>query len=87
MVETTELKAWTRQRSGKGGARATRREGRIPGILYGDKKDPDKKSDEEAPAAAVKSASWVLNKPAPETQTQKTAAERGVNPCNTPDPG
>ena len=41
MAETTELKAWTRQSSGKGGARATRREGRIPGILYGDKKEPE----------------------------------------------
>jgi large subunit ribosomal protein L25 len=41
MVETTELKAWARQRSGKGGARSTRREGRIPGILYGDKKEPE----------------------------------------------
>jgi hypothetical protein len=25
--------------------------------------------------------------PTPETQTQKSAQERGVNPCNTPDPG
>jgi hypothetical protein len=25
--------------------------------------------------------------PTPETQTQKSAEERGVNPCNTPDPG
>lgn len=25
--------------------------------------------------------------PTPETQTQKSAAERGINPCNTPDPG
>lgn len=50
-------------------------------------KDDKKSDDETAPAAAAKSASWVLNKPAPETQTQKTAAERGVNPCNTPDPG
>ena len=41
MAETTELKAWARQRSGKGGARATRRDGRIPGILYGDKKEPE----------------------------------------------
>ena len=41
MAETTELKAWARQRLGKGGARATRREGRIPGILYGDKKEPE----------------------------------------------
>jgi len=40
MAEAIELKAWARQGSGKGGARAVRREGRVPGILYGDKKDP-----------------------------------------------
>ncbi len=40
MTESIELKAWARQRSGNGGARATRREGRIPGILYGDKQEP-----------------------------------------------
>ena len=40
MAEAIELKAWARQRSSKGGARATRREGRIPGILYGDKHEP-----------------------------------------------
>ena len=40
MAEAIELKAWPRQRSGKGGARTTRREGRIPGVLYGDKKAP-----------------------------------------------
>ena len=41
MAEAIELKAWARARSGKGGARAERREGRIPGILYGDKQDPE----------------------------------------------
>jgi large subunit ribosomal protein L25 len=41
MAEAIELKAWARGRSGKGGARATRREGRIPGILYGDKQEPE----------------------------------------------
>jgi large subunit ribosomal protein L25 len=40
MAEAIELKAWARGRSGKGGARAVRREGRVPGILYGDKQDP-----------------------------------------------
>jgi hypothetical protein len=29
----------------------------------------------------------VARKPAPSTQVQKSASERGVNPCNTPDPG
>jgi large subunit ribosomal protein L25 len=41
MAEAIELKAWARGRAGKGGARATRREGRIPGILYGDKQEPE----------------------------------------------
>ena len=41
MAEAIELKAWARARSGKGGARAERREGRIPGILYGDKQTPE----------------------------------------------
>ena len=41
MAEAVELKAWARGRSGKGGARAERREGRVPGTLYGDKKDPE----------------------------------------------
>jgi hypothetical protein len=30
---------------------------------------------------------WYLKKPTPETQVRKTPAERGVNPCDTPDPG
>ena len=41
MAEAIELKAWARARSGKGGARAERREGRIPGTLYGDKQAPE----------------------------------------------
>ena len=40
MAEALELEAWMRARTGKGGARASRREGRIPGIVYGDKTDP-----------------------------------------------
>ena len=40
MAEAMELKAWARPRSGKGGARSVRREGRIPGILYGGGEDP-----------------------------------------------
>lgn len=30
---------------------------------------------------------WFLKKPGPGTQVSKSAAERGINPCNTPDPG
>jgi hypothetical protein len=30
---------------------------------------------------------WFMQKPAPATQRSKSVEERGVNPCNTPDPG
>jgi large subunit ribosomal protein L25 len=40
MAEAIELKAWARQSSGKGRARQVRRDGRIPGILYGGRKEP-----------------------------------------------
>ena len=40
MAEAIELKAWTRGRTGTGGARAVRREGRIPGIIYGGNDEP-----------------------------------------------
>ncbi len=30
---------------------------------------------------------WVTAKPSPATQQQKTAKERGINPCMSPDPG
>jgi hypothetical protein len=30
---------------------------------------------------------WVVAKPGPVTQVQKSAQERGINPCMTPDPG
>ncbi len=35
-----QLKAVARERVGKGAARATRREGLVPGVIYGDKKPP-----------------------------------------------
>lgn len=40
MSDTYELKAELRERSGKGAARAIRREGNIPAVIYGDKKPP-----------------------------------------------
>lgn len=42
------------------------------------------KTDDEHPTRA---ASWVTQKPSAATQVQKSAKDRGVNPCNTPDPG
>jgi len=40
MNETQELVAEVRERSGKGTARAARRQSRIPAVIYGDKKPP-----------------------------------------------
>ena len=40
MAETIELKATARERVGKGAARAARREGLVPAVIYGDKQPP-----------------------------------------------
>lgn len=38
-------------------------------------------------AESLSTVRWVPEKPDVSTQTQQSAAERGINPCNTPDPG
>jgi large subunit ribosomal protein L25 len=40
MAAITTIGATARDRAGKGAARATRREGRIPAVIYGDHKEP-----------------------------------------------
>lgn len=40
MSEIYELKAEVRERAGKGAARAVRRQGKVPAVIYGDKKPP-----------------------------------------------
>ncbi len=40
MSDGTTMMAEPRERIGKGGARATRRAGRVPGVIYGDNKQP-----------------------------------------------
>src|SRR5579859_6644251 len=40
MSEVTSLSAEARDRAGKGGARATRRDGLVPGVIYGAKQSP-----------------------------------------------
>jgi hypothetical protein len=47
--------------------------------------DSAKAAPEPEPLAKV--PAWVTAKPSSETQTQKAAKVRGVNPCNTPDNG
>jgi large subunit ribosomal protein L25 len=41
MADVLELSVETRERVGKGAARATRALGKVPGVIYGDKKDPE----------------------------------------------
>jgi large subunit ribosomal protein L25 len=40
MSDVTSISAEVRERAGKGAARATRRSGMVPGVIYGSKKDP-----------------------------------------------
>jgi large subunit ribosomal protein L25 len=40
MSQTVNINAASRDRAGKGAAGAIRREGRVPGVIYGDKKEP-----------------------------------------------
>jgi large subunit ribosomal protein L25 len=40
MVEAVTIAAKPRERAGKGAARATRRAGRVPGVIYGEKQAP-----------------------------------------------
>src|SRR5215813_7056309 len=40
MATVKEMKATARARAGKGAARAERRAGRVPGVIYGDGKPP-----------------------------------------------
>ena len=40
MTEIVNLAAEARDRAGKGAARTTRREGRVPAVIYGDRKEP-----------------------------------------------
>jgi large subunit ribosomal protein L25 len=40
MVETNTLRAEARERAGKGAARSSRRAGRVPGVIYGDRQAP-----------------------------------------------
>jgi large subunit ribosomal protein L25 len=41
MANVVTIEAETRARAGKGAARATRREGKVPGVIYGGKQEPN----------------------------------------------
>ena len=60
MPEIITLSAEPRARAGKGAARATRRAGRVPGIVYGDNKEPVPISLEPRELAARSGAARVF---------------------------
>jgi large subunit ribosomal protein L25 len=41
MADVIAIKATARPKSGKGAARTVRREGKVPGVIYGEKKEPE----------------------------------------------
>jgi len=52
-----------------------------------DKKSKDREDEKKADVAEPAAKSWVMAKPSAQTQIQKSAKERGINPCDTKDMG
>lgn len=52
-----------------------------------EKSEPAEDEKAEKKPDDNRQANWVIEKPSAATQTQKTAEERGINPCMTPDKG
>ena len=56
MANVVTIEAETRARAGKGAARATWREGKVPGVIYGGKQEPESdRAGSEGRAARVAS--------------------------------
>ena len=85
MAEAIELKAWARGRSGKGGARTERREGRVPGTLYGDKQEPQTISvdyravNQQLHTGHFQSTIYVLDVEGKKTRVIPRAVQRSVD--------
>ena len=61
MSEQLTLPAETRDRAGKGASRALRRDGRVPAVIYGDKKEPISVHVEEKLLAKMLSTGHFMN--------------------------
>ena len=48
MSEQLTLPAETRDRAGKGASRALRRDGRVPAVVYGQKKEPSRSTSKRS---------------------------------------
>ena len=63
MAETTTLRAEPRDRAGKGAARAARRAGRVPGVIYGEGKPATLISRRSASELAKRGAASPASSP------------------------
>ncbi len=61
MSEQLSLPAEARERAGKGASRALRRDGRVPAVIYGDKKEPLSVHVEEKLLARMLSSGHFMN--------------------------
>lgn len=61
MSEAMTIAAQVREKAGKGASRAIRREGRVPAVIYGDKKDPISVHLEEKALRKMLSTGQMLN--------------------------
>jgi large subunit ribosomal protein L25 len=61
MSEQLTLSAETRERAGKGASRALRREGRVPAVIYGEKKEPVSVHVEEKLLSKMLSSGHFMN--------------------------
>ena len=61
MSEQLTLPAEARERAGKGASRALRRDGRVPAVIYGDKKEPVQVHVEEKLLAKLLSSGHFMN--------------------------
>src|SRR5688500_6199813 len=61
MSEQLTLPADARERAGKGASRALRRDGRVPAVIYGDKKEPLAVHVEEKRLAKMLSTGHFMN--------------------------
>ena len=61
MSEQLTLPAEARERAGKGASRALRRDGRVPAVIYGDKKEPLSVHVEEKLLAKMLSTGHFMN--------------------------
>lgn len=61
MSDTLKLSAETRERAGKGASRAVRREGRVPAVIYGNKKEPVSIHIEEKALVKAMSTGHFMN--------------------------